>query len=398
MLTRRLLIAFVAVVFPAAVVSAANPWIDLGSPDSFVLDQPRVAVEVYDADPEYSYGPEMFNEFLLDTAAQSILVGSLAKSELDSRGFATVADFSEAGIGGSSMYRVSEVYQLDFAGSDGSRRTLPDVRMLASDTATLGGWGGVLGTPAMLNRVTSLDHVAMETELQIGVSFSQTLPAGAGHRYTVPIALTEFPPTGQQNPDDPLPTYGPLPLVQTTLRSPQTSAGASLVVDTGAQYSILSSSLAFSLGLDTDGDGTFDNEAEMFLPVTGAGGEEQLPLLRVGDLLLPTAEGVELLWTDAAMLIADISDGEGTTLDGVIGNEVLTGGWMDRVMGGGSEQGAIFQAHLDFRDPDNATMLLDLNPSLDVVVPEPATLGLLLLGAAGVIRRRTSRGCAGRSR
>lgn len=375
--------------------TAVTPWIDLGPPDFAAGDQPRVAVELYEPNPEYSLGPEMFNTFLLDSAAQSILFGANATSDLNDKGYTTVADFSEAGIGGSSTYRVSEVYHFDFAGTDGSRRTLADVRVLSSETANLN-FDGVLGTPAMVGRVTSLDQTRMGNLELIGVEFGPTLPGSGGHRYTVPVDLVEYPPTGQQNPDDPLPTYGPLPTVQTTLRSPGGEVGADLIVDTGAQMSILASSLAFALGLDTDGDGNFDNEAEMFLPVTGAGGEETLPVVRVGDILLSTDQGVDLLWTDAAMLIADISDDSGTTLDGVIGNEVLSSGWLAAAFGG--EDGAIHEIHFDFRDADHAALVLDLNPDYDVVVPEPASLTVCVLGAGLLMRRRTAEACAARSR
>ena len=351
----------------------AAGYIEFGPADPMTIDQPRVAVEVY-SDPEDSFGPELANYWLLDTGAQSILAAGVATGEMTSLGYETNGTFLEYGIGGSSTYDVSKTYNVDFAGTNGQRNTLADIQILSSTTANYGSFGGIIGTPAMVNRVTTVDHVAMLTEWQIGVAFLAAVPASSGHRYSVPLEFKHFGHSDQTNPDPSLPIYKPLPFTTVQGRHIDNSASGNFVVDTGAQLSILSTQFAFDLGLDTDGDGNFDNEKVGEQAFGGAGGSTVFaPLLQIEKIMIQTNEGVTLIWTDLTLPVLDIDP----SINGIFGNDLLTSGWMLPVLESmlllepSEDHGYIDYVHFDFTDSDNlnGTMLLDLNPVYDNVIP-----------------------------
>ncbi len=355
----------------------AGQYIELGPADPMTIDQPRVAVEVYIPDPEHTFGPDIANYWLLDTGAQSILAAQTAAGEMTALGYETEGTFEEQGIGGSTTYDISKIYNFDFANSVGTRNTLSDVRILSSESANFGSFGGIVGMPAMVNRVTTIDHTAMLTAWQIGVDFSATTPADTGHRYSVPLQLVHFGHSGLTTPDPSLPVYKPLPLVTVEGRHSDNSTSGNFVLDTGAQLSMLSSQFAFDLGLDTDGDGNFDNEKVDDFPLSGAGGTTIAPILYVEKLVIQTNEGVDLIWTDMYLPVLDIDP----SINGIFGNDLLTSGWFEPVLNSmlgdpSTEHGYIDYVHFDFTDSDNlnGTMLLDLNPLYDNVVTVPDLL------------------------
>ncbi|MGC9453497.1 MAG: retropepsin-like aspartic protease [Phycisphaerae bacterium] len=379
-------LVFVALIVPLA---PADEYVRLGPSDGAALDQPRVAVEIYDpGPPEESFGPTYYNHFLLDTGANSILFGYIGITDL-SAGYQVEpgVTYVEQGLAGSVELDVSLPYGFDFAGSDGQRRTLSDTQVLSTTDSNvlLGGFPGIVGMPAMVGRVTSLDNTTLADPDYMGVGFSDTVPADDGHRYTIPLQMKEFEQSGQQNPADPTPVWAPLPFARADFQHNGSKAGDSLLFDTGAQLSIISSELAFAAGLDTDGDGNFDNEKVDEMEIGGLGGSDIAPLLVVEYMELPTEEGPALRLTDVPILVYDIHE----SIPGVLGCEVLTSGWTATAFSGGPP-GYIEQAHFDFRDADQLTgeLLLDLNPDVDVVIPEPATAVLLACGWLWVLKRR----------
>lgn len=373
--------------------TCAAPLIRLGPADSLAFDQPRVAVEVIreqTGQPPVSLGPDLNSTFLLDTGSTSILAGDAASDEMTARGLVTEADYLEQGVGGFSLTRVSAPYRVDFAGDDGQRQTLSQVRLLTSDL-NFGGFSGIVGMPAMVERITSLDLTVWLNGLAtLPVAFPAVPPVGA-HQYSVPLTLVDFPLTGQVNPNDPLPVAAPLPFapVETSFRGQRVAS--QFLVDTGAQISILSTATAFALGLDRNGNGSLDDEKVGDLPFGGVGGEVTMPLLEIDTLAVRSDQGVDLVWDTLTVGVLDID----ASIPGVLGMDLVTSGWLERALVGTGEPG-LYQVYFDFRAAAQRSgqMILAVNPALDVVVPEPAALSMaawglgLAVAAAGWFRRR----------
>ncbi len=234
--------------------------------------------------------------------------------------------------------------------------------------------------PAMLNRVTSLDMAPMlhgsGWAFYMGVAFSATPPASNGHRYSAPMTLVDFPPSGQINPSDPLPTYAPAPFLDVEVRRSGWAAEGQFLLDTGASMSMISTDTALSLGMDTNGNGELDGDEVLeWIFVDGVGGSIEVPVVAMDELRLPTNQGVDLVWTDLQVLVIDISVDEADPIAGIFGCDLLTGGWLEPVFemqlgGEGPFTDGYFQTvHFDFTDAGNLAgeMLLDLTPDLDIV-------------------------------
>jgi hypothetical protein len=399
---RRLGLISALAVFSLPVVPGylahAQPFVTLGPADELALDQPRVAVAVYDpGPPEVTFGPDLANSFLLDTGSSGLLAASLATGEMLANGYQTVAVYDEQGIGGTMPFDVSAPYSLAFAGTNGVPLVLPNVRLMSTtdQSLNLGGFGGIVGMPAMMGRVTTLDLTAMYDPgglLGLGpmaTVFPAGLPSGGGHRYSVGLNLVNFPASGQRNPGDPLPTFAPIPFAAVKVRQGSQQASGQFVVDTGAQITVLSSAVAFAAGLDANGNGSFDDEAIDFWPIGGVGQTVYLPRLALDSLHLPTEQGIDLVWTDLKVLIAEIDP----SIGGLFGADLMTSGWLDAIvinLLGGSASGYVEQLHFNFAAGGDSAdrMYLDINPDLDIVMPEPGCLALLGLAAAALLRRR----------
>jgi hypothetical protein len=338
----------------------AGLHVDMGDMDGIALDQPRVAFELYDP-PDHSFGPDLFNTFLLDTAAQATIAGGFAVEEMSEQGYHTVGQFSELGIG-TNVYDVSDVYNMRFAGSDGLPLTLENVQILSHATADFG-FDGIVGSPAMAGRVTSFDLRPMTNWNFIEVAFGSTVPPGNGHRYSVAVDLVAFPPPVQDPPDGPKPTYGPLPFVMCELGVGQRGAHRMAVLDTGAQMNIVSTEWAFAAGLDKNGNGTLDDEVVGTEYISGVGGVPiPVPIVEADRVALVTEEGVDLVWTNVQMILLDIDD----AISGIISCAPLTSGYFEPLIWGTGEYGCFEQIHLDWTGQGAGTMYLDVNPVYDV--------------------------------
>lgn len=377
------------------VAVAAGGFIDLGAADEVTFAQPTVQVGVTVRGQVLDLAPN--NEFLLDTGASGILLAKTASADLTAAGLQTVATYTDFGIAGPAATRVSEPCTFFFAGADGVPLSLSAVRLQASQQE-LGFYPGIGGMPLMMGRTVSFD-LSQQANLNapaMTVAFNAPIASSVAHRYAVPLTMVTFPQTGQQNPGDPLPENAPLPFAAVSLRSGTTVQQGSFLLDTGAQQCILSSSMAFALGLDRDGDGTFDNEATSIQTVAGVGGQTQIPVLTIDVLSLPTAGGgVEFVQRNVSVGIIDIDP----SIAGVLGFNFLNKGWevyaVNMFLGltPVGPPGAFQRIDLDFRAAaatGQGEMFLTVTPQFDVViVPEPAgTAGMAVVLVAMLIRHR----------
>lgn len=351
-----LLISIVSLIATAS----ANWTVTLGPSDGFAVSQPQVAVGVYTLDGATALGPENYNTFVLDTGSTTILAGADASGELASHSqFQTVATYYESGIGGFTPTEISDNYQFAYAGNNGVPTILSPTRILVSNDDV--GFDGVAGMPLMLHHSTTLDLSVMASFSDVAVAFSPAPPAptgtAVGHRYNVPLKLVNFPLDGQVNPTDPPPAFAPLAKAAVQVRQGSHVVESHFLVDTGAQTSFISSSLAAALGInpDTDAVGT--------IPVQGVAGTVEIPVVDVASLGLHTTQGKDLVWTNLEVGVLDIDP----SIQGIFGMDFLTSGWLNAVFGG-SGTGFLSKVHFDFRNSDNMTgeMLLDVYPGHDV--------------------------------
>ncbi len=86
----------------------------------------------------------------------------------------------------------------------------------------------------------------------------------------------------------------------------------SFLFDTGAQLSVISTATALSLGLDL-------NNPDTTITVSGVGGDEDIPGYTVDKIVVPRADGGQLVFTDVPVFVLDVGDG----IDGILGMNLL---------------------------------------------------------------------------
>jgi len=365
-----------------------------GSPD-----QPTVAFEVFeqiDGTLE-SKGPSAgANRFLLDTGASGVFVGGSnplfpqfsgsAHDQLAANGVnMETGTVQELGVAGTTTVNVSEpVTVYGTSNSSGRSVQLNDVRMISKgNQPNFGGYNGILGTPAMVNRTTSLDLRQTRSNFTMGVDFQSGGPpavADDSRRFEVSTHMRSF---GYDN--TPAPTSGPVPFIPNVTGKHQgNQTSGSFLFDTGAQLSIISTQFATDLGLDTDSDGEFIDEVEDpttdTITVGGVGGSVTAPILGFETLGLESDGGQTINWKDNEVAILDIGEG----IDGVFGANYVSGGWSPGLVGAASS-GPVQQMHFDFRDTSDSSLVFDLR---EAAIPEPSSALLLFVGAPLLLRRR----------
>lgn len=366
---------FCALVTALALPCSAAPYITLGPSDGVALDQPRVTVDIVDPVTQKELGPEFSSSFLLDTGANDILVGGNAYGELRDNGYQTVAQYDDYGVGGTATMDVSKAYDFYFAGDNGQPFLLPNTRLLSNAEADVG-FDGVAGMPLMVNRTVGLDMSVWSGgnfDLMT-TTFTNAAPPVTTHQYHVPLTLQDFPPTGQHNPGDPLPTFGPLCTAPVQMVNDGRQLNGQFIVDTGAQISIISTATARALGIDPERD------AVDALDLSGIAGTVTVPIVDVSSLALKTTEGVNLMWTDLQVGVYDVDP----SIAGVFGMDFLTSGWLGALFGG--PDGYFDKAYFDFRNAAAhvGTLTLNLNPALDHVALPGDANGDLLVNAADI--------------
>lgn len=358
------------------------PYIDMGPSDNLGWNQPMVTVELFaDAAGTQSLGPATANSFILDTGANTVTAFASAVAQMSAPPFQYEVEgqFAEIGIGGSSVYDLSAPYRIDFAGTDGTDRTLQDARIISdpdNDVSALGPWG-VMGMPAMVDRVTTLDYTVWDSLLGLGlnqgVEFRNDLPADNGHRYSIPVDnRISFSTDGQVVSGDGPPVWADIPFLTAHLMHEGQSVPGDFVFDTGAQLSFMSTQMAIDLGLDSNNDGVLNSSDANFtseVQLAGLGGTVNVPRFSFNEVHLPTEEGVDLAWTGLDWVVFDIYEG----IDGVIGSDILVSGWLQALLIAG-QSGWVDQTQLDFREMSTTgegTVFLDVNAARDVVITPP---------------------------
>lgn len=382
-----------ALVLLAAMPAArAGGIVDLGVADEFTLSQPIVQFAVSDNGRLFDIAP--FTECLLDTGASGILMAKTASAELRAAGLVEVATYVDFGVAGPQSTGVSAPYDFSFAGRDGMPLTLADVRLQTANS-DFAFYSGIAGMPLMMGRTVGLDlpRQADPNALRMGVEFGSGPIPQAAHQYSVPLSMYEFPMTGRVNPDDPLPIYAPLPFAPVELQYGSTRLPSSFLLDTGAQQCILSSTTAFALGLDLNGNGELEDEAKTFQEVIGVGGSKLIPVLEIDALALRAAGGTDLVLRNIAVGIIDIDD----AVPGVLGMNILNAGWevyaLNTFLGVEplGPPGVFSRVDLDFRDAAAtmaAEMRLTVRSDADAAVSQgplavDVTAGSLRQAAAG---------------
>lgn len=383
-------------------------------PQTGFFDQPYIEIELVEVLPDqttvglgpYGSGFDIYpyNRLLLDTGANSVMVVSDAAADLIANGYRTEGTYTELGVAGEHTFGVSAPYQLNFRGSDNVTHTLPQTatqnRILSDPNVHLGGFPasfggipGIVGMPVMVGRVTTLDMSAWDDvqdllDLQpMGVVFSDTVPASNGHRYSVPVDTRVRFELGEGLP----PVWAPVPFLTVVMQQNGVRRSGGFLLDTGAQMTVISSDLAFALGLDANGNGSLLDEAVRTETVGGVGGMIDAPVLVIDQVRIPTVEGPELVWLDPSpepygleVLVLDIAPG----IEGVLGVDLLTSGLtfqFDEISWEIIVSGAPYfeRIHLDFRTLDSGSGMLyfDLHPAYDQVTPDPVGVLVTETGA-----------------
>ena len=389
-----------------------KPEIVMGPADELAVDQPRVALQLVDTVTGENIGPEFAATFLLDTGANAILAVDDAVAELNGNGYRTEGVFYERGVAGIAEFDVSAAYQLQYIDSEAVTHAIDDVRILSSTEISFCpvpgacSFFGVAGMPLMEHRVTTMDFSSIvggniEDPFE-GVNFmssvfSDSVPTTSDRRYSLPTTPSKFEPEG----DGPLPSWADIPFLHLDMAHGDTVVPGDYILDTGAQLSLISTDLAFSLGLDENGNGFLEDEAIRIQPIGGVGGEVDAPVLIVDQLRLPTEQGIELVYTDLSVAVVDIDP----VIDGIFGMNLLTTGWLSSGAGetneedllalkellidagfpdlaaalceedgggllGGASHPYFNKAHLDQIDPENGRIFFDLNRQVsDIQLP-----------------------------
>jgi hypothetical protein len=235
--------------------------------------------------------------------------------------------------------------------------------------------------PAMADRVTSYDFTPWSAfgsgnidldnlDLFMHTDFSNSLPAYAGPRYSIPVdTRLKFTPDEHIVSGSFPPVWAHLPFLTGQLAQNNKVVQGNMLFDTGAQVSILSTQMAIGLGLDSNLDGVLDSKDANYAraeTISGIGGSVEVPVFLIDQVHIPTSQGPDLVWTDLQWLVLDIIPG----IDAIFGFDNMTSGWIE-TFSGNSPAGYIKQSYLDFRNwsaTGRGSIYYDINPDIFSVV------------------------------
>ncbi|WP_432797577.1 retropepsin-like aspartic protease [Poriferisphaera sp. WC338] len=409
----------------------------MGQASDIAWDQPRVDFQ-FSTTPTgqippnnnpNAVGPLFFNTGLLDTGASGVLLARL--SYLDSGATlvnpyqqATNPDtgnpvfYSESGVGNhQDLLDVYVDYTLVFNGNNDTQGgVLYDFNAFGRNNLDFGSFSAIVGMPVMMGKIVNIDNSPVQNlefikvDLNTGVS--------QFNDFSVNLAMRDFPlnkPTidHDSNPNTPNildpdhindtpPTFAPLPFVDgITATRGTASDNGNFIVDTGAQLSMISTSIADTLGLKYELDEFGnpidpDHDVEQVLQVGGVGGQVDVPFVRIDELILPTTDGHEMVFENVLVGVLDISAPDGVDesnnplaspiIDGIIGMNLLTNGMAP----GAQADNAVTGVTFDFTNAASGTGILSFESNAQLV-PEPATLALFALALSTAAARRRRR-------
>ena len=362
----------------------ANQFVYMGHKDQVAGHQPQAQIEVLSNDGSFSFGPAGDPEdplggifgsastLLVDTGASSFFLMNDAETSVKQNGYVVENQVLEQGVSGFSLVDVSAPYQVRVTGDDEVEHSLTDIRLLSGQFPDLFGVNGLIGMPGMLGRTMTIDLDVYFDPLDPlnfqlpSTVFSNSLPADNGHRYSIPLTGKRF----DLEDEPPLPTSAPLPMLSVEASSDNLTASGQFLLDTGASISFISSAIAESLGLDSNGDGSFDGSDERHfddLPIGGVGGTIEAPMFLIDTFRVETEQAVDLLWDEVFVLVLDVAP----EIDGVFGADAMTSGLLNLLGLGEGEDSPIDQVSFDFlnlfEEGDPGRLVFDLHSQYDVV-------------------------------
>jgi Aspartyl protease len=365
--------------------ASAAPHIVLGPADGLLLGYPTALVGFEDpANPDVLVGPLLYDEFVLDTGANGILLAQAGYYDNDfgidpnlysvAQNNGQPVGYLEQGTAGYALLDVFQPYNVYVSElPDGSNEFLAGTfRAFGSSTVDLEDIPGLLGMSVM-------NHHTIDVNLRNLVNpdanffamtstFDNPTPPVAT-TFTVPLGRLPAEHPGQLDPSDPLPTFGDIPTIpHARFQVNDASADLTAVLDTGAGLSFISTAAAISLGIDPV------NDVEDYIDVGGLGGTASIPIVHIDRLTIPTDQGVDLVFDQLDVGLLDI---EG--IDAVIGEDALTGGYFEPQLNAiiawldgdpiPDDYGYFSSMIFDFT-ADDWSMRLDVNPAFyNVVLP-----------------------------
>lgn len=318
------------------------------------MEQLRELGLLDDADMQPTFAIEAF----LDTGASGIM---LSKPTTDALGLiphkmpdGKEAEFFDVGVAGMEAFAISQPLYIRAAGYGGDTSSTDrsqyhpaaagvrlKLRKENSMLDTMTGGVDVAGMPVMLGRVMLVDARPLR---DLSLLDTRILPPGDSSipraDTTIRLTYVDFTRFTQRDPANappatlaPNPLIGPDPFKPNDptpgiiLRHGDQQTSRTMLLDTGAASSFISSDTARSLGIQIDDEGNFTNVPagdQFSLPIGGVGGIKTVRGLYVDGMEFPSMSGRPVRFKRVPVMVLDISvndeaSGQTYTLDGVLG-------------------------------------------------------------------------------
>ena len=333
-----LLLLLVVISFGGACVYAEGDFV-LEGVYEIALDLPRIwyLLKRDPNGPPLEYQGAFVAEAFLDSGASGILL-SYEMADLLGVLVDPNARFVDTGIGGDEMFNVSEPLYIGTANHEIEEPDDPNVVY-----RIFGPWRfqvktyevfpeepiDIIGVPAMAGYTVVLDSGATNNWDYFHADIKDPCdPEIPSVEFEVALRFEKF--INPSNPGNipPLPVMAYNPVIDgIVVDHNSASSRGSWLFDTGASISLMSVEQGVSLGL-TDEDGEPVVTPEYMLKIGGIGGEVNIPMFEIDELVVPTLNGYNLVYKDARLAVHDIKTideetGDFIILDGVFGSNFL---------------------------------------------------------------------------